>query len=536
MREGLHWNFGDLLDGCASRLPGDAPAVIQGSRTLSWADFTRRTNNVAARLDALGARPGDKVAIYLRNCAEYVEAVGACFKARLVPLNVNFRYLDEELYYIFDNSDANFVVFGTEFVERVDHVRDRLPGVRWIQVGGETAEFALDFEQLAETGDGAPLDIERSEEDLLFVYTGGTTGMPKAVMWRQGDLWMALGGGTNVPANRRIRPATPEEHLENVRLHGPGPRQITACPLMHGTGLFTTIGNLAGGGCAVLLEKPNFDGVELWETVERTRANSAIIVGDAFAKPMLNALDENPGRWDLSSLKILISSGVMWSSDVKRRLLEHHSSMSLADMFGSSEAIGFGISVTSGKGESQTARFKIGDRCKVFTEDHREVEPGSGERGFIARSGPIPLGYYKDDEKTARTFPTINGVRYSIPGDWCTVDADGTLNLLGRGSACINTAGEKVYPEEVEEVLKTHPGVEDALVFGIDDDKWGQAVTAVVSLSPGESFDEAVLRAHVREALAGYKTPKRIHAVEKMFRGANGKADYKQAAAYAMTR
>jgi acyl-CoA synthetase (AMP-forming)/AMP-acid ligase II len=528
----MHWNFGDLLDGCAGVLPEDAPAVIQGDRSRSWADFTRRTNNLAVQLRDLGARPDDKVAIYLRNCAEYVEAVGACLKARLVQVNVNFRYLDEELYYILENSDAKFVVFGAEFGEHVAHLRDRLAGVRWIQVGGDPLDFAVDFEKLVEAGDGAPLGVERSEDDLLFVYTGGTTGMPKAVMWRQGDLWMALGGGTNVPANRRVRPATPERHLENVRRYGPGPRQITACPLMHGTGLFATIGNLAGGGCAVLLEKPHFDAEELWDTVERTRASSAIIVGDAFAKPMLNALDENPGHWDLSSLKILISSGVMWSSDVKRGLLRHHPAMSLADMFGSSEAIGFGTSLTTGRGETRTARFKIGERCKVFTEDHREVEPGSGERGFIARSGPIPLGYYKDDEKTARTFPTIHGVRYSIPGDWCTVDADGTLNLLGRGSACINTAGEKVYPEEVEEVLKTHASVEDALVFGIADDKWGQAVTAVVSLSPGEELDEAALRAFVRESLAGYKSPKRIYAVERMFRAPNGKADYKRAAAY----
>jgi fatty-acyl-CoA synthase len=532
----VHWNFGDLLDGCGEAVPGDAPAVIQGDRTLCWADFTRRTNNLAAQLRRLGAEPDDKVAVYLRNAPEYIEAVVACFKARLVQANVNFRYLDEELFYILDNSDAKFAVFGAEFVERVRALRGRLPSVRWIQVGGETADFALDFETLAESGDGAPLGIERSGDDLLFVYTGGTTGMPKAVMWRQEDLWNAVGGGINVPANRCVRPSTPEEHLANVRAHGPGPRQITACPLMHGTGLFTTIGNLLGGGCAVLLEKPGFDAEELWDTVEAKRCDSAILVGDAFARPMLNALNEHPGRWDLSSLKILISSGVMWSREVKEGLLAHHPKMSLADMFGSSEAIGFGTSITKAEGETRTARFAIGPGCKVFTEDHREVVPGSGERGFVARSGPIPVGYYKDPEKTARTFPTIDGVRYSIPGDWCTVEADGTLNLLGRGSACINSAGEKIFPEEVEETLKSHASVEDALVFGIDDAKWGQAVTAVVSLVPGAKFDESALRDFVRESLAAYKAPKHIYPVETMFRAPNGKADYKAAAAHVRSR
>jgi fatty-acyl-CoA synthase len=223
----------------------------------------------------------------------------------------------------------------------------------------------------------------------------------------------------------------------------------------------------------------------------------------------------------------------MWSREIKRALLEHQPNLLLADLFGSSEAIGFGRSVTSAKGESDTARFTIGESCKVFTEDRREVEPGSGEAGFIARTGPIPLGYYKDPEKSESTFPTINGVRYSIPGDWCTVAADGEITLLGRGSACINTAGEKVYPEEVEEVLKTHPGIADALVFGLDDAKWGQAVTGVVSLREGASFEEDALRNHVRERLAGYKTPKRLLRVDTMFRAANGKADYKSASAHA---
>jgi len=533
----MTWNFGDLLDGCERVLPPDALALGYGERRIGWGEYGRRSNALARAFLERGAEPGDKVAFYLRNDPAYMETLGACFKARLVHVNVNYRYLDDELHYIFDDSDAKFGVFDGEFVERVDAVRGRLPKVEaWLQVGGETAPFAEPYEDWATQGDGEPLPIERSGEDLLFIYTGGTTGMPKGVMWTHQALWGALGHGRNAAVNQGAMPDRPEDHVANVGRHGPGPVMIPACPLMHGTGLFTAIGNLTGGGSLVTLQAHGFDPEELFDTVESARANSVVIVGDAFAKPMLKALDQNAGRWDLSPLKVIISSGVMWSQDVKQGLLGHHPGMLLADMFGSSEAVGFGASVSSAAAGTKTAKFQLGESCKVFTEDFREVVPGSGERGFIARCGPIPSGYYKDREKTAKTFPMIDGVRYSIPGDWCTVEADGTLTLLGRGSACINTAGEKVHAEEVEEVLKTHPEVADALVVGLPDEKWGQAVTAVVQLDDPASQDEAAMRAFVRERLAGYKVPKRILAVSRMFRAPNGKADYKAAAAWAADR
>jgi len=531
------WNFGDILDGIESVLPGDAPALIQGRRSLGWAEFSRLSNRLARQLRSRGARSGDKLALYMRNCPEFMLTLAACFKARLVPVNVNFRYLDDELWYIFDNSDASFAVFGEEFAERVEGLRKRLPGVQdWIQVGGEPASHATSFAALTSGGDGQPLAVERSGDDLLLVYTGGTTGMPKGVMWRAEDLWGALGAGSNTPANRGQVPEALSNHVHNVKRFGPGPRQIPVCPLMHGTGLFSTLTNFTGGGAVVMLESQSLDPEELWDVVERHGVASLVIVGDAFARPMLRALDEHPGRWDIGSLKVILSSGVMWSREIKLGLLKHHPGLLMADMFGSSEAVGFGSSRTSGKGESETAKFKLGDGCKVFTEDFREVEPGSGERGFIARCGPIPLGYYKDPDKTAKTFPSIDGTRYSIPGDWCSVEADGSITLLGRGSVCINTGGEKVYPEEVEEVLKTHPDVEDALVFAIPDEKWGQAVTAVAQLREGDAPDEAALRDYLRQRLAGYKTPKRILFVEKMFRAPTGKADYKAAEQYVTER
>jgi acyl-CoA synthetase (AMP-forming)/AMP-acid ligase II len=293
------------------------------------------------------------------------------------------------------------------------------------------------------------------------------------------------------------------------------------------------MGTMMGGGCVILLEKPNFDAEETLAAIDRHKPQTLVIVGDSFGKPILNALNANPGKYDVSSVLAIVSSGVMWSVEVKRGMLEHMPQAMLSDGFSSSEALGMGQSMMAKGAEIQTAKFVLGERCKVFDEDDNPVEPGSGIAGIVAIGPPNPVGYYKDEEKTARTFRTIGGVRYSIPGDWCVVETDGTLTLLGRGNACINTAGEKVFPEEVEEALKTHPSIEDALVVGLPDEKWGQAVTGVVTLSEGATLDEAALRAHVRKALAGYKTPKRIVATDQPIRAANGKADYPSAKAIA---
>lgn len=532
----MGWNYGDIFDGLGERLPPERPCLVHGDRVITWGDFTRRTNNLARACLADGVVTGDKVAFYMRNSPAYSETLGACFKGRLTHVNVNYRYVDEELWYILDNSDSKIVVYDREFAGHILALKERLPDVvRWIEVGAQgspEAPFAEDYEALAATGDGEPLGLARSGDDLLFLYTGGTTGMPKGVMWSHDGHWHAGGAGAT-PANGMVPPADLEAHLANV-LASDMPRISTpCCPLMHGTGLFTGIATLAHGGTLVTLEAHSFDPVELWTTVEKRRVNTLAIVGDAFAKPMLRELDENPGRYDISSLVGIISSGVMWSPEVKQGLLRHNPNMVLTDSFGASEAVGFGTSITTADGTMEVARFELGEHCKVFTEDLREVVPGSDEAGFVARAGAIPLGYYKDAEKTAQTFPVIDGVRYSMPGDFCKVAADGTLILMGRGSVCINTAGEKVYPEEVEEVLKTYPGITDALVVGVPDEKWGQMVTAVVQPDGGAELDEAAVQAHARQHLAGYKTPKRVLVKDDLERASNGKADYKAITAFA---
>jgi fatty-acyl-CoA synthase len=527
------WNYGDILDAIAPVLPAQAPAFIHGARVITWAETTKRSNNLARALIARGAKPRDKVAFYMRNRPEYMETLAASFKARLTHVNVNYRYRPEEVFYIFDNSDAQTVVYGSEFRDVISQIRPRLTKVQtFIEVteGRPPANFANDFEALAQEGDGRPLRIERSPEDEFFIYTGGTTGMPKGVIWTHTDL-----RETQLISLRVLGPVpeTLEQMVEAIKLVGPGQRLLPACPLMHGTGLLTANATMLAGGCVITLTDARFDAHEMLEAASKNKAATLVIVGDAFAKPMLQALNEAPGRYDLSAVVNIISSGVMWSREVKRGLIEHMPQATMVDSFGSSEAVGFGSSMMTKDGEIQTAKFQVNERCRVFDENDQLVEPGSGRPGMIALPAPIPIGYYKDPEKTARTFKTISGVRYSIPGDWCVVEKDGTLTLLGRGSVCINTAGEKVYPEEVEEALKTHPSVEDVLVVGVPDEKWGQSVTAVVQPARDANVDEDALRHHVHERLAGYKTPKRILTSRITLRAPNGKADYKAAQDFA---
>jgi 3-oxocholest-4-en-26-oate---CoA ligase len=529
------WNYGDMFDAVARVVPLERPALIHGDTTTSWGELDRRTNILARNLIAGGARPGEKLAFYLRNHPAYLEGLVAGLKARQTHVNVNYRYVADEVRYIFDNADATTVIFAREFSPIVEEIRPRLPLVRrWLMVedgtDGPFPDFAELYEPLAVAGDPAPLGIERSPDDLFFLYTGGTTGMPKGVMWRHDQLRRALLN----PALVARMPETLDDHLEIIQETGAGTVTLPACPLMHGTGLFTSLSALVGGGTAVTLAGSHFESDELWTAVDRHKVQQIIIVGDAFAKPMLRALDQSPGRWDVSSIASIVSSGVMWSLEVKQGLLRHMPQAVLADSFGSSEAVGFGLSMMTADGPVDTAKFQIGDNVKVFTPEGREVVTGSGEAGMIARGDPLPDGYYKDQAKTDATFKVIDGVRYSIPGDFCTVEADGTITLIGRGSNCINTGGEKVFPEEVEEALKLHPGVEDALVVGVPDERFGQAVIGVVEMAGGQAFDEAAIRAHVRERLAAYKAPKRLIAVPLMFRAPNGKADYKGARSHAL--
>ncbi len=527
------WTFADVWEAVAQSVP-EAPAAFHGDSQISWASFDKRANGVASHLLASGCGHQDKVAFYLYNRAEYLELFFACSKVSLVHVNTNYRYGDDELAYIWENADTRAVVFQDAFTETVTRLRDRVPDIHtWLWVADGLGPdvcptWATPYEAaaLAGTTDAATGSRGRSGDDLVLLYTGGTTGMPKGVMWRQDDLFKVTDKTNKVQLPDRLDTAAVQ-----ARTTKPGPVSLPACPLMHGTGLFNAVNTLSLGGSIVTLEGTRFSIEEFFDVMERRRVKSTFIVGDAFAKPMLAALDAEPDRWDLSGLRVIISSGVMWSSETKESLLGHWPQLILVDTYGSSEAVGVGSSISSRDASTSTASFQLSPDANVITEDGRLVEPGSGEIGKIGFQGRTPVGYYKDQAKTDATFPVVDGVRYSIPGDFATVEGNGTITLLGRGSLCINTGGEKVFPEEVEEVLKLHPGISDAIVVGVPDDRFGQAVTAVVVAADEdqtEGLAEAVVVAHVKEHLAHFKAPKQVFMVRSLDRAANGKVDYKR--------
>ncbi len=525
------WNFGDILDLTAAALPQDRPSLIHEDRTISWREFDRRTNNLARALLARGLKSGDRVAFYHRNGVEYAELLAAAFKARLTHVNVNYRYRDEELIHILTDSNATAVSFDAEFAPMIERLRSRAPGVKvWLQAGDATIAFGENYEALANEGDGSPLDIKRAPDDTLLLYTGGTTGMPKGVIWTHDTLRRA-----QLMALSAIGPApmSYDAHREHIAAGGEILPFMPACPWMHGTGLSTALAQMCFAQPIVTVASSSgLDAPAIWRAISRHRVAQVAIVGDAFAKPMLAALEEDRDL-DLTGLRVMISSGAMWSRDVKERFFEYLPHLLIADMFGASETLSFGASFSTRDAVAETARVMLTTNAKILREDGAPAGPG--ETGLIAIKGMIGAGYHGDAEKTKRTYREIDGETWCIPGDWARVNEDGSATLLGRGSNCINTAGEKVFPEEVEEVLKLAEGVIDALVVGVPDEKWGNAVVAIVTSDDPAPEAESNLRDFVASRLARYKAPKRIVFTKTVLRGPNGKADYKAARALAAT-
>ena len=521
------WNFADVWETIAEVQP-ESPALIRGGSVRSWAEFDARASALGARLLGAGLTHQSRVAQYLMNSMEYVESLFGTFKSSMVPVNTNYRYVADELAYLWIDAGVEAVMFHGSFSESADQVRSRVPLVKlwlWVDDGvGSCPEWAEPYESVATSGAPLPPDApQRSGDDLYLLYTGGTTGQPKGVMWRQDDLFCVLNRSATIKYDENGDLSDVARKLAesgDVR-----PRVIPAAPLMHGTAAFSAFAVLDSGGAVVLCEGTRFDPEELLDTVEVNAVTDLSIVGDAFAKPLLSALDAEPQRWDISSLKVILSSGVMWSAPVKDGLLAHAPGLLCVDTLGSSEAVGLARSISSARGTAKTAGFKLGPDARVIREDGTPVTSGSGEVGLVAVAGRAPIGYFNDPEKSAQTFREIGGRRWTTPGDFATVDEDGTVTLLGRGSGCINTGGEKVFPEEVEEALKLLPGIHDAVVVGAPHERFGQQVVAFVEPEPGHDLNREDIRATLEGRLAGYKVPRHFLIVESIGRAANGKVD-----------
>ena len=536
----MELHYATIWESIADTIP-DATALVHGDTVKTWAQYDDRAARLAAAYTAAGLRPDSKIGLYMYNGNEYLEAQYGAFKIRGVAININYRYLDEELWYLLDNSDAEALVFHSSLGDRVAHVIERLPQLKLlIEVddgGTGQVQGALTYEDTLATN-GPMARIARSDDDIYMLYTGGTTGMPKGVMYDMAShvgLFLRSGFpflGQRVPhSGEEVAPL-----VEAITAAGNRMVAIPCAPLMHGTGLW--LGAFAAhltGGEVITLTSRTLDPHEVLRTAQERRATSLVIVGDAFAKPLVAAIDEaaqGGEPYDLSSIGVILSSGVMWTAEVKEQLLERIPHVVLFDAIGSTEG-SVGNQMSTRGGTTETAKFTQNPTTKVFAEDGREVTPGSGEIGVVAAGGFVPLGYFKDPDKSARTFRTIDGVRYAFPGDLAQVAEDGTLILLGRGSQVINSGGEKIFPEEVEEAVKRVPGVRDCLVVGIDDDRFGQAVTAIAA-TDGTVLDEADVIAHVKTQLARYKAPKRVVFVTEVPRSPNGKADYTTAKQYAL--
>jgi acyl-CoA synthetase (AMP-forming)/AMP-acid ligase II len=517
------FNLADLFRVVATAVP-DKEAVVDGDRRFTYRQLDERSRRLASVLAAEGVGPGDAVGLHLHNCSNYLEGMLAAYLLRAVPVNVNYRYVADELRYLFDDAGLVALLHEPQFAGVIDDVRSAVPSLRFTLARGEAYESALAAVE--------PLDPDavpgRSGDDHYILYTGGTTGLPKGVVWRHEDIvFAALGGGGQPPIT------SPEELAE--RAAQGRTRMLPACPFMHGSAHWMGFSTLFTGGTVVIDPAPGFDPDRLWSLVAAEGVTFVVIVGDAFARPLVDALDRRTTTADVASLTVILSGGAILSPTVKDALLERLPGCLVVDGFGASETGGQGQMVAVPGASGGHPRFTMDANTTVLDDDLRPVVPGSGVVGRLARRGRVPLGYHNDPAKTAATFPVLDGVRWAVPGDLATVEDDGTITVFGRGSVSINTGGEKVHPEEVESALKDHPAVFDAIVVGVADERWGQRVAAVVELREGvtevPTLDE--LATHARERLAGYKVPRSLVVVDEIVRSPSGKADYRWAKATA---
>ncbi|MFP4513449.1 MAG: AMP-binding protein, partial [Acidimicrobiales bacterium] len=508
----VSYNLADLFERVARRVPS-REAIVCGDHRCTYRRLDERADRVAAALAGSGVAPGERVAIALRNSIEYLELMLGAFKSGAVPINVNYRYQTGELGHVLDDSGARLLVHEPELSPRVDALDRPL----------QTFERGAAYEQWLADAPGEPPAVPRSGDDHYILYTGGTTGAPKGVVWRHEDIFFAAMGG----GRRTGNPIEAPDEITDV-IADPPNRVLPASPLMHGTAHWFAFLTLFAGSCVVLSPAPTYDPTGLLDLVDAESVSYLVVVGDAFAAPLADAVAAEPDRWDLTSLTVVVSGGAALSAPVRRTLLDLLPWVMVVDSYGTSET-GGQASLVHSAGMAPVAgppRFEAGDHTVVLDDTLSPVEPGSGTVGRVARRGHIPLGYLGDQERTAATFPTVDGERWAITGDQAMVDDDGQILLLGRGSATINSGGEKIHPEEIEAVLREHPAVYDAVVVGLPDDRWGERVAAVVAVGGRHDVSGGTLADHCRINLASYKTPRTLALVDRIRRTESGKPDY----------
>jgi len=535
------FNLGRLNEALAAAFP-ERECIVFRDRRWTWRQFaerSRRLGNVLAahgfgcrreRRDLANWESGqDHVGLYLYNGNEYLEGMVGAYKARVAPFNVNYRYVDDELVYLLSDADARGLIYHATFAPTLERIRPRLPKLELLlQVADESRHpllpDAIDYEEALAAASVELPPVTPTADDLYILYTGGTTGMPKGVLWRQEDIFFAALGGK--PPGGIPPIASEDELLERARQNGI--RALPAPPFMHGAAHWIAFNTFHGGGTVVIPNRPErLDAHDVWSTVVREGVSLMVIVGDAFARPLLDELDRN--AHDLSAFRVLGSGGAILTPALKAEFLERIPHLMIIDAFGASETGGHGLNVTTAAGKATPGKFSMNDTV-ILDEDLSAIVPqDSRKSGLLARSGNVPLGYYKDPEKSSRAFPVIDDVRYSAPGDHAVYDEDGKIVVLGRGSVCINSGGEKIYPEEVEQALKHHPAIYDAVVVGTANERWGQQVTALVQLRPGLSLSAGEITEFCASRLSRYKLPKDVVFVSEMVRSPSGKADYRWA-------
>ena len=537
----MEFNAADIFEGVVDRVP-DREAIVHGSTRLTYKELDARSNKAANALKKLGIKKGSHVGIYAFNCVEWLEIMLGAYKLCAIPININYRYVEEELKYLIENADMEAIFYHKQFSKKLQNIKGQLPLLKsFICINDhsddeDAIEESFEFENLIINEDESRLKVQRSGDDQYILYTGGTTGMPKGVVWRMEDVLMTLGGGIDAVTGEKYK--TPEEFAD--KCFQDQTIALALAPFMHGGAQWQSFNAFFSGWKLIINDQISFDADYIWEVVAKEKVMNLTIMGDAMGRPLCDALPKAIEKGlDLSSLFVLSSTASVFSATIKDTILEFLPNLFLIDAVGSSETGATGVNIHTKDGKLKDSgggpKFTKPDFSEILNLDTKDIIPPSDTQtiGYLARKGHVPLAYYKDEEKSKKTFIEVNGERYSIPGDMAKYEADGQMTLLGRGSVSINSGGEKIFPEEVEMALKAHPNIFDCLVVGVKDDRWGQKVVAVIQRREDIEMSLEEIKEVASKYIASYKMPKAIVFSEVIERAPSGKPNYQWAQQYA---